>query len=152
MKQYRVLYGAFVRMYADHTVWADSDDAARQQAIKDFKARGHELQWFDADNDNLALPSIVNMQTGDPPRDVLEGHDFPITVADARQYAANKLLAALKNLMPDIESEIDQRRHSCNDEEWIELDRKANDARIAIAEATIIKDEPSNGEMRHDAA
>ena len=64
----------------------------------------------------------------------------------------NKLLAALENLMPDIESEIDQRQHSGIDEEWIELDRKAADARAAIAEATAIKDEPLSGETRDDAA
>ena len=142
MKQYHVLYGAFVRMYADHTVWADSDNAARQEAIEDFKARGHELQWLEVDNGNLALPSIVNMQTGDPARDVLVGHDFSITPADARQYAAAKLLAALENLMPHIESEIAQRQSSGNNEEWIELGRKAAAARAAIAEATAIKDQP----------
>lgn len=152
MKQYRVVFGAYIRSYADHTVRAETDDAARQQAIEDFKARGPNLQWLDPDYDNLALPSIVSMQSDDPPGDVLESHDFPVTPADARQYAANKLLAALENLMPDIENEIDQRRDSGIDEEWIELDRKAADAREAIAEATAIKDEPSNGETRHDTA
>jgi hypothetical protein len=140
MKQYRVLFGAYIRMYADHTIEAENDEAARQVAIEEFKARGHELQWLDADDDNLALPSIVSMQTGDPSSDVLEVYDFPVTPADARQYAATKLLAALENLMPDIENEIDQRKHSGNDEDWIELDRKAADARAAITEATAMED------------
>jgi hypothetical protein len=144
MNTYRIVFGAYVRMYAEHTVEAENDDAARQQAIEDFKVRGPELQWLDADYDNLALPSIVGMQTDDTPGDVLEGYDFPAMPADARQYAATKLLVALENLMPDIESEIDQRQHSGNDEEWIELDRKAADARAAIAEATAIKDQPLN--------
>jgi hypothetical protein len=152
MPQYRILFGAYVRMYADHFIDADNDDAARQMAIEEFKARAHQLRWLDPDYHNLALPSIVSMQSDDPPGDVLEGHDFSVTPADARRYAANKLLAALQNLMPDIENEIDQRQHSCIDEEWIELDRSAADARAAIAEATAIKDEPSNGEARHDAA
>jgi hypothetical protein len=152
MKQYHIVFGAYIRSYADHTIWAENDDAARQRAIEDFKARSPELHWLDPNYDNLALPSIVSIQTDDPPGDVLEGYDFPVTPADARQYAADKLLAALENLMPDIESELDQRQHSGIDKEWIELDRKAADARAAIAEATAIKDEPLSGETRDDAA
>ena len=153
MKQYRIVFGSFIRMYADHTVFAESDDAARQLAIEEFKARGPELQWLDADNGNLALPSIVSIQTDDPPGDVLEGHDFPVTPADARQYAANKLLAALENLMPDIESEIDQRQSSCDDEAWIEFERKAAAARAAIAEATAMDNpKPQTAETLHDPA
>jgi hypothetical protein len=37
-------------------------------------------------------------------------------------------------------AKADQRQSSGNDEEWIELDQKAADARAAIAEATTIKD------------
>jgi hypothetical protein len=96
MKQYRILYGAYVRMYADHTVLAENDDAARRLAIEEFKARAPELTWIDPNYDNLALPSICCMQIDDPPGDVLEGHDFPVTPADARQYAAEKMLAALE--------------------------------------------------------
>ena len=74
-----------------------------------------------------------------------------MTPADARQYAANKLLAALENLMPEIESEIDQRQHSGIDEEWIELDRKAADGRAAIAEATALDEAASRtGRPDHD--
>jgi hypothetical protein len=135
MNQYRVTFGAYVRMYADHTIHAESDEAARKLAIEEFKDGSHELQWLDPHYDNLALPSIVSMQIDDPPGDVLEGYDFSITPSDARQYAAQKLLDALANLMPVIESEIDQRKHSGNDEDWIELDRKAADGRAAIAEA-----------------
>jgi hypothetical protein len=36
MQQYCVTFGAYVPMYADHTVIADSD-AARNRAIEDFK-------------------------------------------------------------------------------------------------------------------
>ena len=147
----REVYGTYIRCYADHFIYAESDNAARQQAIEDFKARSAELQWLDTDYGNLALPSIVSLQCDDPPGDVLEGYDFPITSDDARQYAANKLLAALETLMPEIENEIDQRQHSGIDEEWIELDRKAADARAAIAEATAIKDQPSNRETQNDA-
>jgi hypothetical protein len=86
------------------------------------------LQWVD--------PSIVSIQCDDPPSDVLEGYDFAITAEDARQYAAHKLLDALLSLLPDIESEIDQRKCSGNDEDWIALNRRAADARAAIAEAT----------------
>jgi hypothetical protein len=96
MKQYRILYGAYVRMYADHTLLAENDDAARMLAIEEFKARAPVLTWIDPNYDNLALPSICSMQIDDPPGDVLEGHDFPVTPADARQYAAEKMLAALE--------------------------------------------------------
>jgi hypothetical protein len=96
MRQYRILYGAYVRMYADHTVLAENDDAARKLAIEEFKARAPELTWVDPDYDNLALPSICSMQVDDPPGDVLEGHDFPITATDSRQYAADTMLQALE--------------------------------------------------------
>lgn len=55
-----------------------------------------EFQWLDPNYDNLALPSIVNIQSDDPPDDVLQGYDFPATPDDARQYAAHKMLAALE--------------------------------------------------------
>jgi hypothetical protein len=96
MKQYRIIFGAYVRMYADHTVHAENNEAARKQAIEEFKARAHELQWLDPNYDNLALPSILSIQIDDPAGDVLEGYDFPITPADARQYAAGKMLEALE--------------------------------------------------------
>jgi hypothetical protein len=144
MKQYRVLFGAYIRMYADHTIEAENEEVARQVAIQEFKAKNDELDWYDAQYDNIAQPSIVSIQDTETNSTVLEGFDFPITAADAHEYAADKLLAALQNLMPDIESEIDQRKHSGIDEEWIELDRKAANARAAIAEATAIKDQPLN--------
>lgn len=96
MPEYRIVFGAYVRMYADHTVETENDEAARQLAIQEFKTRSAQLQWFDADYTNLALPSICSMQRDDPPGDVLEGHDFPVTPEDARQYAANKMLEALE--------------------------------------------------------
>jgi hypothetical protein len=84
MKQYRIVFGAYVRMYADHIIHAENNEAARKLAIEECRIRSHELQWLDPNYDNLALPSIVSMQTDDPPCDVLEGYDFPITPADAR--------------------------------------------------------------------
>ena len=96
MNEYRIVYGAFVRMYADHTIEAESDEAARLLAIEEFKAKSADLQWTDANYDNLALPSIVNLVAVDPPADLLEGHDFSVTPADARQYAADTMLQALE--------------------------------------------------------
>lgn len=96
MPEYRIVFGAYVRMYANHVVSAATDGAARQRAIDEFKARGHELQWLDPNYDNLTLPSIVSMEIADPPGGVLQGYDFPITPADTRQYVANKMLEALE--------------------------------------------------------
>ena len=96
MNEYRIVYGAFVRMYADHTIEAENDEAARKLAIEEFKAKSADLQWTDANYDNLALPSIVNLVAVDPPADLLEGHDFSVTPADARQYAADTMLQALE--------------------------------------------------------
>ena len=140
MKQYRVLFGTYVRMYADHTIEAENDETALQVAIEEFKAKNDELDWYDAQYDNIAQPSIVSIQDAETNGTVLEGFDFPITASDAREYASDKLLDALKDLLPVIEDEIDQRKHSGDDEDWIELDRKAAGARAAIAEATAIKD------------
>ena len=136
MKQYRIVYGAYVRTYAEHIVHAEDDEAARKGAIRDFALRSADFQWLDANYDNLALPSIVNIQIDDPPADILDGYDFAITPADARQYAAEELLTVLVNLMPHIENKIDQRQHSGIKEDWLELHRKAADARAAIAAAT----------------
>jgi hypothetical protein len=83
MNQYRVLFGAYVRMYAEHIIDAEDDQAARKQAIKEFKARVLDITWCDPQYDNLALPSIVSMQNNDTNEDVLEGYDFPITPTDA---------------------------------------------------------------------
>jgi hypothetical protein len=47
MKQYRVVFGAYVRMYADYSIHAEDNEAARKLAIEQFKARAHELQWLD---------------------------------------------------------------------------------------------------------
>ena len=96
MRQYRITFGAYVRMYADHTVQAESDEAARKLAIEEFKAKVQDLEWGDAQYDNLALPSIVCMQDLGTNEDVLEGYDFPLTPADAHQYAADKMLEALE--------------------------------------------------------
>jgi hypothetical protein len=139
-------------MYADWTIEAKDSETARKLAIEQFKAKNDEMDWYDPQFDNIAQPSIVSIEDAETNGTVLEGFDFPATAADAREYAADKLLAALQNLMPDIESEIDQRQHSGNNEEWIELDRKAADARKAIAEATAFKDQPSSGEACHDSA
>jgi hypothetical protein len=96
MKQYRVLFGAYVRMYAEHTVHAENNEAARKLAIEEFKARVQDIVWFDAQYDNLALPSIVSLQDNDTNEDVVDGYDFPLTSSDARQYAADKMLQALE--------------------------------------------------------
>jgi hypothetical protein len=138
MKKYRIVYGAFVRMYADHAIEAEDDEAAPKMAIEEFKANGEDLQWTDAQYDNLALPSIVSLEATDPPGDVLEGHDVAATPADARQYAADKLLEALLNIMPEIDREIDRRKDTGDDDYWIALDRIAANARAAIAEATAV--------------
>ena len=96
MKQYRVLFGAYVRMYAEHTVHAENNEAACKLAIEEFKARVQDIVWFDAQYDNLALPSIVSLQDNDTNEDVVDGYDFPLTSSDARQYAADKMLQALE--------------------------------------------------------
>jgi hypothetical protein len=96
MRRYRIVFGAYVRMYAECTIDANDNEAARKRAIDQFKTRAPEFQWVEPDYDNIALPSIVSMQVDDPPSDVLEGYDFPITPADTRQYAAAKMLEALE--------------------------------------------------------
>jgi hypothetical protein len=138
MQEYRVVFGAYVRMYADYAIEAENNEAARKLAVEEFKAKFQEMNWCDPQYDNIALPSILSMQTIQPPGDVLEGYDFAITPSDAHQYAADKLLDALLNIMAEIEYVIDQRRRGGNDDSWMELDRKAAEARAAIAEATAI--------------
>ena len=38
MKQYHIVFGAYIRSYADYTIWAENDDAARQPRL--FNAAG----------------------------------------------------------------------------------------------------------------
>ena len=77
-------------------VQAENNEAVRKLAIEEFKAIVQDIVWYDAQYDNLALPSIVSIQDDDTNEDVLDGYDFPITPSDARQYAADKMLAALE--------------------------------------------------------
>ena len=102
-------------------------------AIEEFKARNDELDWYDAQYDNIAQPSIVSIQDTETNGTVLEGFDFPITATDAREYASGKMLEALEFVrmtFADIEASK----------------RKGYYARCpkivdeAIAEATVIKD------------
>ena len=107
MSRYHITCGAYVRMYADYFIDADNDDAARTRAIEDFKSHSQEFQWLDPNYDNLALPSIVSIQTDDAREDVLQGYDFSVTDDDARQYAAYKMLQALefvRMMFADIEA------------------------------------------------
>ena len=90
MPEYRVVFGAYVRMYANDRLYAETDDMAYQRAIEEFQHRGCDLHWLDPDYGNLALPSIVSVERDDPPGEVAVHHDFPITPADARQYARRK--------------------------------------------------------------
>jgi hypothetical protein len=50
--------------------------------------------------------------------------------------AAPKLLKALANLLPEIDSEIEQRRHGGNAEDWFALQRLSDEAHSAVREAT----------------
>ena len=110
MNQYRVLFGAYVRMYAEATIDAEDNEAARKRATEEFTARSNELQWSDADYANIALPSIVSMQRDDRPGDVLDGYDFPITPTDARQYAAGTMLEALEYVRMTF-ADLDASKH-----------------------------------------
>lgn len=61
--------------------------------------------------------------------EVLEPEDCPIITA------APDLLAALIELLEEVDFEIEQRKYSGNDEDWRALETKANRARAAIAKA-----------------
>jgi hypothetical protein len=55
--------------------------------------------------------------------------------ANARLFTvAPKLYDAAESLLLDIESEIEQRKRSGNDEDWSDLERKANTLRAILAE------------------
>ena len=139
MPEYRIVFGAYVRMYADHSIEAEDDQAARKLAIEEFRARSHEFPWLDPNYHNLALPSIVSIQTVAPPGDVLEGYDFPVTPADARQYAAGKMLEALEFVrMTFADIEASKRKGYFTQCPKIVAE--------AIAEATFIKEPAGSGE------
>jgi len=58
--------------------------------------------------------------------------------------ASPRLLESLANLLPDIDSEINQRLESGIEEEWSELKRLSDDAHAAIREATGESERPVN--------
>jgi len=49
--------------------------------------------------------------------------------------AAPDMLAALKDLIVEIDTEVETRQYGGNDEAWADLEEKANRARAAIAKA-----------------
>lgn len=49
--------------------------------------------------------------------------------------AAPELLAALQGLLPEVDSEIDQRKYGGNCEDWAQLEALSNAAHAAIAKA-----------------
>jgi len=55
-------------------------------------------------------------------------------VADLMASAPD-LLTSLKELVEEIDFEIEQRQHSGNDEDWADLQEKSNRAHTAIAKA-----------------
>jgi hypothetical protein len=138
MPEYRIVFGAYVRMYADHSIEAEDDEAARNLAIEEFKAHASELPWCDPQYDNLALPSIVSM-VDETRNDVVEGYDFPVTPADARQYAADKMLEALEFVqMTFADIEASKRKGY-----FTQCPKIVSEA---IAEATLIKNRPDRRE------
>ena len=67
---------------------------------------------------------------------IIRDSDREIQEANAALIvAAPKLYDAAEEILPDIESEIEQRKYSGNDEDWRDLERKANALRAALAEA-----------------
>jgi len=51
--------------------------------------------------------------------------------------AARKLVTILHKLLPEVDSEIEQRQHGGNDEDWTELKRLSDEAHAAMREATL---------------
>jgi hypothetical protein len=138
MPEYRIVFAAYVRMYADHSIEAENNEAARNLAIEEFKAHASELPWCDPQYDNLALPSIVSM-VDETRNDVVEGYDFPVTPADARQYAADKMLEALEFVqMTFADIEASKRKGY-----FTQCPKIVSEA---IAEATLIKNRPDRRE------
>ena len=93
--------------------------AARKRAITEFLATARNCRGsIPIRQPGLALD--CQHANGEPPGDVLDGYDFPITPTDARQYAAAKLLAALDR--PDTRPRKRNRSASNisgNDEGWL---------------------------------
>jgi hypothetical protein len=138
MKNYHVTFGAYVRMYAGHEFEAEDDNAALPKAIDEFKKHGGEFGWTDEDYDNLALPSIVGLQDTETGKDFLEGHDFAASEEDARDLASRDLLASLKEILFEIDQEIEQRQTSGNDENWADLQQKSDRAHAAVKKAETV--------------
>jgi hypothetical protein len=71
--------------------------------------------------------------------DVVEGYDFPVTPADARQYAADKMLEALEFVqMTFADIEASKRKGY-----FTQCPKIVSEA---IAEATLIKNRPDRRE------
>lgn len=61
-------------------------------------------------------------------------------IANARLIAAAPALAAaLLALLPEVDSEIEQRKHSGNADDWKALERLSNDAHAALRAAGVTR-------------
>ena len=96
MTRYNVMYGAYVRAYADHSFDAPDDESAVKQAIASFSGAADALDWTDYDYSNLALPSIVSIAPEGPGTEIVTGLDFAATPQDARDMASSAMFEALQ--------------------------------------------------------
>jgi hypothetical protein len=107
-----------VHVYREMRLVFEGIEADTPQAAADIAAEKHFDDcddWSDCEGTNLA--ALVDEEDGRMLR------------------ASHKLLAALNTLLPEIDAEIEQRRHGGNDEDWKELKRLSDEAHSAAREA-----------------
>lgn len=98
MTTYSTIIGLFVRCYAKFDFEADSDELATRAAIDKFRSDSPDIQFEDMDHNNIAMPSICQIFNEDTNQEILQGHDFALSLADARDLAADDMLAMLRTI------------------------------------------------------
>lgn len=108
--KYNIHYGVSVRAYADTTIETPKrvDMATlKNLAIEHFKENSDSLKLSGYDPDNLAHPSIVDIFPEGETQALIQNEDFAISEEDNLDYAAPKMLEALKFVrmtLADIEA------------------------------------------------
>lgn len=129
MRKFRVHVYREMRLVFEG-IEADTPQAAAHIAAE--KHFDHCDDWSDCEGTNLA--ALVDEDNAANPDEAQDG--IVVDFEDGRMLRSSyKLLAALNTLLPEIDAEIEQRRHGGNDEDWKELKRLSDEAHSAAWEA-----------------
>lgn len=123
MPKYRVHVYREMRLVFDDIEAASAEKAAFIAGEKHFDDC---KEWSDCEGENLS--ALVDYAPH-------EGILIDFEAGRLRTHCP-KLIAVLKKLLPEIDSEIEQRQTGGNDEDWMALKNLSDEAHAVLREAT----------------